>query len=609
MKNNKTFEDKLEKAKSAVYNIQFLSNLMRYNISVEEIKEKNGLSYPFIVKFSKKNDSPINLMKISFNQDKKLNENQILFTILVLTFFCAYGFTNNLEDKKRDIEYSEFLFCFIYVYKNFNLKDVPYYWLPIEKICLTLNSKSPESIHSLIVDDKYIMQTLKESPMFLLRPEVKVLTKVISTRVITFEESFTQGLVESVQKKIEKNAIVKKIDTGLDPIQERFFNKYPFFSSMVSIFTLEKKLEECRRLDIDYGCIDFNQKKIYINEFILKNESNIDFIFAHEMLHAALKHDKRRKNREPLMWNLACDFVINNWLVEMKVGLPPDGVYLDAKLSKLSAEEIYEIILRDRDLLKEMMTMRTHNAGHKYNKHKDKNAHLDMFGDEQVDDKQFGDLSDAAARAMLQGYHIHKNLGRGSLPLGLEEEIRILSQPSIPWQVELATWLARFFPQEQKVRTYAKASRRTSITPDIPLAGYKKPKLSQNTRTFGVIMDTSGSMSPTLLGKCLGAISAYAKQHNVEQVRIIYCDTEPYDVGYISVDNLKNKMKVVGRGGTYLQIAVNYLELQNDFPAKAPILVLSDGYFEETLTIKREHAFLVPDKFLLRDRKNVFEFK
>ena len=58
-----------------------------------------------------------------------------------------------------------------------------------------------------------------------------------------------------------------------------------------------------------------------------------------------------------------------------------------------------------------------------------------------------------------------------------------------------------------------------------------------------------------------------------------------------------------------MQPAVNYLENALDFPNKAPILVLTDGFFESDLTIQRENAFLVPNKIYMAKRfENVFEF-
>ena len=36
------------------------------------------------------------------------------------------------------------------------------------------------------------------------------------------------------------------------------------------------------------------------------------------------------------------------------------------------------------------------------------------------------------------------------------------------------------------------------------------------------------------------------------------------------------------------------MEKSKDFPVTGPILIITDGYIESNLKIKREHAFLVP---------------
>ncbi|KJY18316.1 hypothetical protein VR46_44655 [Streptomyces sp. NRRL S-444] len=52
-------------------------------------------------------------------------------------------------------------------------------------------------------------------------------------------------------------------------------------------------------------------------------------------------------------------------------------------------------------------------------------------------------------------------------------------------------------------------------------------------------------------------------------------------------------MKVRGRGGTVLQPAIDLLQRAEDFPPQAPVLVITDGWCD-TLRIRREHAYLVP---------------
>jgi predicted metal-dependent peptidase len=227
------------------------------------------------------------------------------------------------------------------------------------------------------------------------------------------------------------------------------------------------------------------------------------------------------------------------------------------------------------------------------------------------DPRYFAEFEDACKEMLLRGVFLHDTIGRGLLPADLVEEIKAINQPPIPWQVDLARWIAERFPVEESRRTYARPSRRQSSTPDIPRPKYIRPEDEKNTRTFGVVLDTSGSMDKKLLAQCLGAIASYSMAQEVKFVRLIYCDAQPYDEGYVQVENLINKVQVKGRGGTVLQPAINLLENALDFPNEAPILILSDGFFEDSLTIKRTHAFLVPRKAYLpfMPRGEVFEFQ
>jgi predicted metal-dependent peptidase len=112
-------------------------------------------------------------------------------------------------------------------------------------------------------------------------------------------------------------------------------------------------------------------------------------------------------------------------------------------------------------------------------------------------------------------------------------------------------------------------------------------------RTYGVVLDTSGSMDRSLLAKALGAIASYSISRQVPAVRVVFCDAAPYDQGYMPAEEIAGQVKVRGRGGTVLQPAINLLEGAEDFPKEGPILIITDGYCER-LRISRKHAFLIP---------------
>lgn len=112
-------------------------------------------------------------------------------------------------------------------------------------------------------------------------------------------------------------------------------------------------------------------------------------------------------------------------------------------------------------------------------------------------------------------------------------------------------------------------------------------------RTFGVVLDTSGSMGPRDIGRGLGAIAAYATSRDVALVRVVQCDAGAHDMGYVEPDRLIGAVEIHGRGGTVLQPGIRVLERAEDFPDDAPILVITDGECD-VLTIGRPHAFLMP---------------
>jgi predicted metal-dependent peptidase len=68
---------------------------------------------------------------------------------------------------------------------------------------------------------------------------------------------------------------------------------------------------------------------------------------AHEVLHVANGHCWRRGDRDPSLWNEACDHAINPIIVEAGM-LLPKGVLMDARFRGKSAEEIYGVLAQEK---------------------------------------------------------------------------------------------------------------------------------------------------------------------------------------------------------------------------------------------------------------------
>ena len=362
-----------------------------------------------------------------------------------------------------------------------------------------------------------------------------------------------------------------------------FMSSYPLLGALAASFTIVQNLEVCRSLQISVAAVDAEAKEIYVNPAAGLDDHEFRFVLAHELLHVGLRHQSRCLGRDPELWNVACDFVINGWLVEMGLGeLPKFGGLYDPELKGLSAEAIYDRIVTDIRRFRKCATLRGVGLGDILCPNPDWWNRPDGVS-----------LDEYYRRCLAQGLIYHREEGRGLLPAGLVEEIRALSQPPIPWDVELAKWFDQFFSPVEKVRSFARPSRRQASTPDIPRPSWVARRGALDGRTFGVILDTSGSMERKTLAKALGAIASYSMSREVPAARVIFCDAVAYDQGYMAPEEIAGRVRVRGRGGTVLQPGIDLLQRAEDFPREGPMLIITDGACDR-LAVRREHAYLIP---------------
>jgi len=424
------------------------------------------------------------------------------------------------------------------------------------------------------------------------------------------EKAFAAGLTDAVRNAVDvasgtrisifesgeasndnKNTLAKRI-------RNWFISSYPLLGAIAAGFKIIEDPLICHRMQISVAAISPSLCEIYLNPAAGLKEKELRFVMAHEFLHAALRHDARQEWRDAYLWNVACDFVINSWLTEMGVGERPADVLYDEQFKNESAESVYDRIVTDMRIYRKLETLRGYGLG-------------DIIeGD--LNGKADSGLDAFYRRALSQGLEYHREQGRGYLPEGLIEEIRALSHPPIPWDVELAKWFDEFFSPLEKTRSYARPSRRQASSPDIPRPNWSIPKHLMDGRTYGVVLDTSGSMDRGLLATALGAIASFSVSRDVPAVRVVFCDADAYDQGYMEPEEIAGRVKVRGRGGTVLQPGIDLLLKTEDFPENAPILIIIDGYCENRLLFEgREHAFLIPagSNLPFVPKGKVFRFK
>ena len=124
-------------------------------------------------------------------------------------------------------------------------------------------------------------------------------------------------------------------------LKRKMLVKYPFFGSVVASVGYEENK------DIPTAATD--GETIYYNSEYLEGLSVEEqtFVFAHEVCHIAFNHILRSEGKNPELWNIATDGVINQFLKRDGLKMAP-GVVDMAEAINYDAEQLYEKLLQEK---------------------------------------------------------------------------------------------------------------------------------------------------------------------------------------------------------------------------------------------------------------------
>ena len=124
-------------------------------------------------------------------------------------------------------------------------------------------------------------------------------------------------------------------------LKRKILVKYPFFGSVVA--------SVCYKENKDIPTAGTDGETIYYNPEYLDGLSVEEqtFIFAHEVCHIAFNHILRSEGKNPELWNIATDGVINQFLKRDGLKMAPGGVDM-AEAINYDAEQLYEKLLQEK---------------------------------------------------------------------------------------------------------------------------------------------------------------------------------------------------------------------------------------------------------------------
>ena len=321
----------------------------------------------------------------------------------------------------------------------------------------------------------------------------------------------------------------------------------------------------------------FPKPHIVINpEFWLKlTRKQRNFVMIHEVLHAFFEHHGRARenNYHHELWNVATDFVINAYIIEMMndtggVLAKPEDILYETQYSGWTADRVYHKLLKDDD-------NDASKAAKRYN------ADGTGSGPKPLDDVSNQSMTPEEANKMKQEIAAGINaaeMGGSSIGIGtgmgnIMRAIKDLLEPKIHWTSLLQEFIVK---AARNTRTYNRLSRRTSGRVVFPSTTGDHVGL-----VFGV--DTSGSMSQNDLKEAATELNAICEGFESWNVEFVTCDTYAELVDeYNSEDgddfsSIKTEFR--GGGGTLMGPMVEFANESDSEPAVC--IIVTDGYIPE----------------------------
>ena len=124
-------------------------------------------------------------------------------------------------------------------------------------------------------------------------------------------------------------------------LKRKMLVKYPFFGSVVAGVGY-KENKDIPTAGTDGETIYYNPE--YLESLSVEEQT---FVFAHEVCHIAFNHILRSEGKDPELWNIATDGVINQFLKRDGLKMAKGGVDI-AEAIKYDAEQLYEKILQEK---------------------------------------------------------------------------------------------------------------------------------------------------------------------------------------------------------------------------------------------------------------------
>jgi len=353
--------------------------------------------------------------------------------------------------------------------------------------------------------------------------------------------------------------------------------KHPFFGNLATRLKLVNADNWCPTAGTDGRHFYYNTK--FIDSLTPKEA---EFLFGHEVLHNVFEHMLVRiGNRNPMLWNIAADYAVNQILMEQKIGDMPQGKkgenkgFQDDKYKDWNAERIYDDLYKTAKkngknfikklgkLIDEHVDWGKGNGGKGQDK-KDKNGK----GKQPVYSKEdLKKIKDEIKEAMISAA---QSTGAGNLPAAIQRMVKELTEPKMDWREIIQQQIMSTLKSDY---TWMRPSRKAWHTSAI-LPGQNNDQMID----ICLALDASGSISDQQCKEFLTEVKNIMDQYKDFRIHLWTFDTKVFNPKVFTPDNADELLDYTlgSGGGTEFECNWNYMKDEGIVPKK--FIMFTDGW-------------------------------
>ena len=322
---------------------------------------------------------------------------------------------------------------------------------------------------------------------------------------------------------------IQKAERKLVEARVKLLFNHPFFGQLALRMGLHAAQDRwCPTAATD------GRKMYYSPGFINKLDvQECAFVVAHELGHCIYEHMLRREGRDPKLWNIAGDYIINNMIdTEIVHGggnacariITTIKPFLDHKYDEWTTEEVYDDLMQQcqggGDPSKDGELIDVHidfdSGGGEDDEEGEGGAQEGLAGPPKpLTEEEKKALENEMRDAMIQAA---QSVGADNVPGDMKRMIRDLIEPRLDWRELIRAQIESSLKSNY---TWMRPNRKGWHMPAI------LPGMDRDVKIDVVLaIDTSGSISQEMLTDFVSEVAGIMEQYEDYRIRIWQFDTK-----------------------------------------------------------------------------------